>query len=799
MFFSVARLRLSLALVAPLFFAQARARDEVLFTSSVSYCAPPDEILVQQLDLAYFKANNSVSFNVSAAAVLPNLNVSANIYVNVYGMQPVNVTLDLCSLFNGIICPLPEYNFIGADSITIPSQFDVTSHLPGIAYVIPNLEAYVQLMLVEVGTNDVKACVQATLSNGWSARQYAVEWTTAAITLLALAAAIWKSLTSDVFSLAPIRLLDLIYLLQTIAVSGLLGLNYPLVYTAFALNFSWVIGLFSQSPNSPMQNSINNMRHLTGGDSADASSNGATPLVNRKLSPYNAPSDITSGLGSTYSASQSLLAKAASMPSINLANANAPNLISRSNSFGNATTLAANTGDVAVVTSQSDNVLQAGIPIYVNTIGIATADAFMTVFLTALIYAAVVLGALALGYAIYYALVLRTRKVDARRLPGWQTGYMPFARAWGLRAAIVVAFPLLVFIFYQWTLKDSWLSVLLSVIALVILMALVLPPFFLAMRPYLPRVLSRTNNASTPTSVSLAPIYAQFRAERIWYAGPLLLAIIVKALVVAFGHAHGLAQAIVCVIVDAVMLISLCVFKPYRSRRADILQGYLAIVRLVCSGLLIAFAESIALMAIPRVVIGIITAIIFAVAVVIMFFNILVNMGLWRLVVFGLTCGRRGGKRRGDRVSTSDDDAMLVGGKDNDRDVEKLHQDSDSSSTPGSSNLHLVRPGNPTPPTTEMQHSPVSAGSLPNSWFTESTETTLGEPLPRRWSFQHSRPPSASETSPTTASYYSANRTSGSATAPQTPVSTRHSRHPSAIAPVSTPIEEDVPHEGIAL
>ena len=39
-------------------------------TSSVSYCEPPETLLVQQLDVVYFASNQSVFFNISAASVV---------------------------------------------------------------------------------------------------------------------------------------------------------------------------------------------------------------------------------------------------------------------------------------------------------------------------------------------------------------------------------------------------------------------------------------------------------------------------------------------------------------------------------------------------------------------------------------------------------------------------------------------------------------------------------------------------------------------------------------------------------
>ena len=44
--------------------------NSYLVTSSVSYCAPPENLLVEQFDVAYFPSNNSLVFNVSAASVV---------------------------------------------------------------------------------------------------------------------------------------------------------------------------------------------------------------------------------------------------------------------------------------------------------------------------------------------------------------------------------------------------------------------------------------------------------------------------------------------------------------------------------------------------------------------------------------------------------------------------------------------------------------------------------------------------------------------------------------------------------
>ena len=121
------------------------------------------------------------------------------------------MTIDLCNLLKGALCPLPMYNFTSADSIQLPSSINLAQKIPNIAFKIPDLEGFVQLTLTEVTTGRVKACVQATLSNGWSARQAAVTWTTAILALLTFLAAGAFSISSPK-AILPFRLLELVYL-----------------------------------------------------------------------------------------------------------------------------------------------------------------------------------------------------------------------------------------------------------------------------------------------------------------------------------------------------------------------------------------------------------------------------------------------------------------------------------------------------------------------------------------------------------------------------------------------------------
>lgn len=762
MFFSVARLRLFIA-SACLLPSFVQARENVLceyllyalpcgfrltcpaVTSSVSYCSPPESLLIQQFDITYFQHNTSVSFNISAASVvciyylirknvfdpvpqLPNVQVNANLFVNVYGMRPFNISLDLCKLLNGALCPLPTYNFTGADSLTLPSSVPVAHYIPGIAYKIPDLEAFAQLTLTEVGTGKVRACIQSTLSNGWSARQTSVEWATGGIAFLALASAVCYSLLWP-DSLAPVRFMDLIYLFQSIAISALLVLNYPSVYRAYASNFSWALGLFSQSSKSSIQNSINNMRRLTGGhvSQSDAGS-GAISLVNRQLSPYN-----------NYLIPQSMLSRFAALPQVDISDFIAGNVTA--SPMASAKVLVG--GQVETVTQDSSNILQAGIPIYVNILGISTANAFMTIFFVALILAAIVMFLLGLGWFLVRMASKSTwLKRRADLLEDARASYPAFARAWALRTSLVCVIPVLTFTFYQWTLKDSWLSILLSVLLLIAVLAFVVPPVLFIIRPSLSRLIRR--DIDPAHSHSLVPYTVPLRRERLYFVLPVFLAILVKTLVIGFGQAHGMVQAIVILVVEFFLFGLIIVLKPFRSRGADKFAGTLAAARVICTGLLIAFSESLGLDAIPRVVIGIIAAVVWSLTVILMFFNILGNMGLWRLLRHIIPWRRRSVPSDATTLSSNNlSGASLEEGK-------QTASEKTLTITPTPS--YYRRPENPAPthtPTTVSAFSPnttISHLSEPLSEYSRATTTssTLGDPLPHRWSFHHSRPPSTS-------------------------------------------------------
>lgn len=220
-----------------------------------------------------------------------------------------------------------------------------------------------------------------------------------------------------------------------------------------------------------------------------------------------------------------------------------------------------------------------------------------------------------------------------------------------------------------------------------------------------------------------------------------------RAVVIGFGSSDGFAQVIVLIIFEVAFLIATLVLRPHDSRGSEVLTNTLTIVRTLLTGLSFAFVQKFDIAAIPRVVIGLIGAVIASLAVILMFFNIISNLGLktfWREHVM-----RRWGTKLGSRtrLDSTLDPSPDSGSATPTRDMEKgekeknvnVTADVTESSSSGLSRLRggegseeqIDRPQNPTPT------SNVPLDSEVNVPYPEYTPTTP--------SSHHNSPPLSSQ------------------------------------------------------
>jgi hypothetical protein len=185
--------------------------------------------------------------------------------------------------------------------------------------------------------------------------------------------------------------------------------------------------------------------------------------------------------------------------------------------------------------------------------------------------------------------------------------------------------PTATFAFYQWTLRDSWASVLLSVLFLLVVLAAVGVPSFL---------ITRTARREGPDAlhahpsqlIAHGPLHAAYRPAR-WYTSLVLFSVLLlRALFTAFAQSNALVQIVLLLVTEVLFFVALCVLKPHPTRGADVFAGYLGLTRVVATGLLVAFVPSFGVRPIPRVVIGVIVIVLYSIAVIVAFVNVVVHL-----------------------------------------------------------------------------------------------------------------------------------------------------------------------------
>ncbi|KAJ9111369.1 hypothetical protein QFC19_001137 [Naganishia cerealis] len=489
---------------------------------------------------------------------------------------------------------------------TLPIPEDVIGDIPGLAWSVPNLEAYAQVTLQNVDTNEVAACMTATLSNGWSTQRTEVKWIAAAVVMLAMLAAFVHSTFRWSPSPAVYRWYDILYTLQWAVAVGLLNLNYPSMYNNFILNFPWAMGLFY---NSNIEQAINNMRGSTGAELADEAY-ASTVYVNRKLSPYNA-AFRSLNLNSYFRSDSTASDFQTFMADIGTTGSNT----------SLSSSLAKRAAIPTVDTSNAASQIEPGIPVFVNSLKIPTANAFDTIFIVYLIAILVVLGA----HAIWYGVILlldRSRSYE-KRGTGWighnRRGFWSFFGGNMLRLFTIGR-------------SDSWLSIFLAALAVAWTVLPLLIAFALSIR-------RAKRDYEDPTSVSplytrsrwfgsVGMIYRQYRQKyHFWWFAPMAVATFAQAGFIGFGRSNKWAQVIGLMVVEFIVLVCLIAFRPHKDRKGDWLAPVLSFLRLASFGLLIAFIPSVGVKPIPRTVIGFVILAVYGIPFVLLFFGLLFNLG----------------------------------------------------------------------------------------------------------------------------------------------------------------------------
>ncbi|SNX84631.1 related to FLC2 - putative FAD transporter [Melanopsichium pennsylvanicum] len=622
---------------------------QMLYTSSAVYCSPPEAILISALNLKFYRHNRTLEFDISAASVQDDLRVSVDVDVNAYGLGLFSLTIDLCSTVP-VLCPLPTYQFQGSGVFAVPEQF--VSKLPSIAFTVPNLEAVATVQLKDAN-NSIVGCVQATLSNGKTTHQPAAKYAVLGVFLLAVLSSVLHTSLASSLGAAQWRVVDVFCTIQHIPMSALLSLNYPQVFTEFARNFAWSIGLI----NIPtVQKSILSTRQNTGGTKDGTFGALLKAESGKQYNPFtsaSASSGATSAYTSTTSLSLLSLPSGAQNLGIDADQANLSSVYAaysrlaepmsfRVTNLGKRQVYAPYTGaggqidqnigsTYLPVISSNDPVPQ-GLGYFAELNNISPASAFLTVLVSLAMLFAALVGICIVVFLLAAFLRLATRRKHGR-VAAWSsrlTGpsfFGMFCRPLLGRFIMATFQVYLVFAFWQWLRGDSWVPDLLAAILLVVYVAgiaLIYAPVFIASRRggkeelfYGDTPPANAGEIATRWGAIAHP----FRPRFFWFGLVFLVVYFVRACFISFaqGSGHGLRQSIGLAATDLLLFLVLCICRPGRDKTSDFVMIVLMVFRVISWGVCIALTPLADIETIPRVVLGFVLLAVTSIPIVFLF------------------------------------------------------------------------------------------------------------------------------------------------------------------------------------
>ncbi|KAJ5811778.1 hypothetical protein N7474_008079 [Penicillium riverlandense] len=214
-------------------------------SDALSVCMESSNFTATYFNVMFYPGNRSLELNFEGFSAVSDF-ILAEVTLTAYGYKAIQQTIDLCSFLSQHVdlCPM-RAGVIKPPVIHIPVPESTIQGIPSIAYTVPDLDASVQAVLYNRETKEKIACVQASLSNGKTVYQEAVAWVTAIICCLGLiASAITSGLGhSNTAAHVAANVLSLFGFMQGQAMIGMTSVHMPPIVESWTQNFQWSIGI----------------------------------------------------------------------------------------------------------------------------------------------------------------------------------------------------------------------------------------------------------------------------------------------------------------------------------------------------------------------------------------------------------------------------------------------------------------------------------------------------------------------------------------------------------------------------
>ncbi|KAL9080989.1 MAG: hypothetical protein Q9157_000399 [Trypethelium eluteriae] len=563
--------------------------SQILSTAGFTNCLNNGSINVTQMNVVYNHATNAIDFDVAGTSASEQ-KVNATLTFTAYGKQVYSKDFDPCdpSTLVQQLCPIPAGQFAASGQQTIPGEF--AKQIPAIAFNVPDLDGVGKVELKSQDGQDL-ACVQSNLGNGKTMQNVAVPIVAAAIAGAALLVSALSALASGGHpgSANPSpTFTETMGWFQSMALNGMLSVNYPSVYQSFSTNFAFSTGLI---PWGQMQTSIDNFRNKTGGNLTD--DNYQFLRNNVTLVQTDGQSTNITKRGIDLFLEKTVLFVRDSIST---------NVNGSSEGTGNGT------GNNSTSGNNKESLLVHGIQGYVEELTIPQANTFMTVLL---IFAIVIAG-ITVGILLF-KVILETWALFGsfpKKLQGFRKRY------WWLLAKTITNLILLLYgtwtlyCVYQFTNGDSWAAKVLAGVTLAAFTAILA---FFTWRIW--SLAHKFRRAEGDTSAlfddketwrKYSLFYENYKRGYWWLFVPAIVYMFARGCVIAGGDGHGLAQSVGQLVIESLMLILLLWSRPYSLKSGNWINIVIQVVRILSVVCILVFVEELGIAQTTKAITGVI-------------------------------------------------------------------------------------------------------------------------------------------------------------------------------------------------
>ncbi|KAF2186288.1 TRP-domain-containing protein [Zopfia rhizophila CBS 207.26] len=549
MLHSLSKSPLTLLLAASLPLSSA---ERIIESKSLNPCQSNSSFSATLFNVAFTPNNRSLAFNIEGVSAIAG-KVNAELELLVYGYSALKQNLSPCEnadLKEGM-CPMNAGNIQIRSNIDVSP--DVMSQLPGIAYTIPDLDAKIRIKINDFDTRQPLACVEAELSNGHSVDQKAVSWVTAVIAGLGLvASAITSGLGhSNTAAHVAANAMSLFGYFQAQAFIGMAAVPLPPVVSAWTQNFQWSMGIIRVGF---LQKMATWYQRATGGTPTTHLSTLSTTSI--EVQKVKRGLDITTrALG---------------------------RLVGRSNS---GVTNAQNQERVVL-----HGIERVGFKAHIETTNIFfTGYCFFIIFVIVVVFGVVAFKFICEG-------LVKAGRMKSDKFVDFRNGWKTVLKGIMFRI-ILIGFPqMMVLCFWELTQRDSAGEVVLAIFTMVTMIGILGWASSKVIRIAQRSITMHKNPAyilySDPVALNKwGFLYVQFKAAAYYFIVPVLGYILIKAMFIGLAQGNGVVQAIALVLIEAGLLITVSVMRPYMDKKTNGFNIAIAAVNFLSAIFLLVFTE----------------------------------------------------------------------------------------------------------------------------------------------------------------------------------------------------------------